>query len=155
MTIALHSIDSSSQVSYSKPPSYSEFLTELDAAHTEGDKLAQQAIERLAPEMAKELEDIKNGGSQSCVLNLQDADTLANPDPELPAKLIQHVLDSNEEHVQNFDSGPEEYSEAVATLITDMIVESHGSTPVSNHLFFEAVIGLPCICLRECSAVWI
>ena len=42
---ALHSIDSVSQFSYSKPPSYSEFLTELDAACTEGDKLAQQAIE--------------------------------------------------------------------------------------------------------------
>ena len=74
--------------------------------------------------MAKELEDIKNGGSQSCVLNLQDADTLANPDPELPAKLIQHVLDSNEEHVQNSDSGPEEYSEAVVALITDMTVKA-------------------------------
>ena len=41
---------------------------------------------------------------------------LANPDPELPAKLIQHVLGFVEERVQNSDSGPEEYSEAVAAL---------------------------------------
>ena len=31
-----------------------------------------------------------------------------NPDPELPSKLIQHVLGSIEEHVKNSDSGPED-----------------------------------------------
>ena len=127
-------------MSYSKPPSYSEFLTKLDAACTEGDKLAQQAIERLAPEMAKELRRHKEWGKPKLCIEvaegnvnvLQDADTLANPDPELPAKLIQHILGSVEEYVQNSDSGPEEYSEAVAALITDMTVESRGSTPVSK-----------------------
>ena len=118
LTDTIHSIDSFSQFSYSKPPSYSEFLTELDAACTEGDKLAQQAIERLAPEMAKELRRHKGWGKPKLCIEvaegnvnvLQDADTLANPDAELPAKLIQHVLGSVEEYVQNSDSGPEEYS---------------------------------------------
>ena len=81
-------------------------------------KLAQQAIERLAPEMAKELRRHKEWGKPKLCIEvaegnvnvLQDADTLANPDAELPAKLIQHVLGSVEEYVQNSDSGPEEYS---------------------------------------------
>ena len=90
--------------------------------------------------MAKELKRHKEWGKPKLCIEvaegnvnvLQDADTLANPDPELPAKLIQHVLGFVEEHMQNSDSGPEEYSEAVAALITDMTVESRGSTPVSK-----------------------
>lgn len=87
LTNAIHSIDSSSQFSYTKRPSYSEFLTELDAACTEGDKLAKQTIEQLAPEMVKELRKhkewekpklcIEAAEKQGNVNILQDADMLA------------------------------------------------------------------------------
>ena len=61
-TNAHHSTDSpneASYISYQKPSTYDQFITQLSAACDDGDKDAKQVIEELAPEMAKTLKEYK------------------------------------------------------------------------------------------------
>ena len=48
-----------SYISYQKPSTYDQFITQLSAACDDGDKYTKQVIEELAPEMTKTLKEYK------------------------------------------------------------------------------------------------